>query len=71
MTSLVKRKGAKSWDEGQSEVGIQFGAGGTTAASELEAEGTRDIDWAVDRARRYLDGGAYMIMIESEGVTEA
>ena len=41
------------------EVGIQFGAGGTTAASELEAEGTQDPDWAVGRARRYLEAGAY------------
>ena len=27
------------------EVGIQFGAGGASAAEELEAEGTRDVDW--------------------------
>lgn len=30
-----------------------------------------DIDWAVDRARRYLDADAYMIMNESEGITES
>ena len=53
------------------EVGIQFGAGGTAGASELEAEGTQDVEWAVDRARRYLDAGAYMIMVESEGITES
>jgi phosphosulfolactate synthase (CoM biosynthesis protein A) len=53
------------------EVGIQFGAGGTTAASELEAEGTQDVEWAVRRAKRYLDAGAYMIMVESEGITES
>ena len=63
----VQRAGMKA----KPEVGIQFGAGGTTAASELEAEGTQDIDWAVDRARRYLDAAAYMIMIESEGITES
>ena len=52
------------------EVGIQFGAGGATATSELEAEGTRDVEWAILQARRFVDAGAYMIMIESEGITE-
>jgi len=52
------------------EVGIQFGAGGASAAAELEAEGTRDPGWAVALARRFLDAGAYQIMIESEGITE-
>ena len=52
------------------EVGIQFGAGGASAAEELESEGTRDVDWAIGQARRFLDAGAYMIMIESEGITE-
>ncbi len=52
------------------EVGIQFGAGGATAAAELAAEGTRDPSWAIAQARRFLDAGAYMIMIESEGITE-
>jgi phosphosulfolactate synthase (CoM biosynthesis protein A) len=52
------------------EVGIQFGAGGATRAEELEAEGTRDPAWPIALARRFLDAGAYMIMIESEGITE-
>ena len=52
------------------EVGIQFGAGGATAAAELEAEGTRDPEWAISQAKRFIDAGAYMIMIESEGITE-
>jgi phosphosulfolactate synthase (CoM biosynthesis protein A) len=52
------------------EVGIQFGAGGATAAAELEAEGTRDPGWAIEQARRFLDAGAHQIMIESEGITE-
>ncbi len=52
------------------EVGIQFGAGGATSAEELEAEGTRAPEWAISQARRFLDAGAYMIMIESEGITE-
>jgi phosphosulfolactate synthase (CoM biosynthesis protein A) len=52
------------------EVGIQFGAGGASAAEELEAEGTRDPEWAIDHARRFLEAGAFQIMIESEGITE-
>lgn len=52
------------------EVGIQFGAGGATSSEELAAEGTRDVDWAIQQAKRFLDAGAYMIMIESEGITE-
>lgn len=52
------------------EVGIQFGAGGATQAAELEAEGTRDARWAVASARRFLDAGVSLVMIESEGITE-
>jgi len=52
------------------EVGIQFGAGGATAIAELEAEGTRDVGWTIAQARRFLEAGAYLIMIESEGITE-
>ena len=62
----VQKAGLKA----KPEVGIQFGAGGATAAAELEAEGTRDPEWAIAQARRFLDAGAYMIMIESEGITE-
>lgn len=53
------------------EVGIQFGAGGASAVAELEAEGTRDPEWAIAQARRFLDAGAYQVMIESEGITES
>ena len=52
------------------EVGIQFGAGGATSAAELETEGTHDAAWMIQLARRFLDAGAYQIMIESEGITE-
>jgi phosphosulfolactate synthase (CoM biosynthesis protein A) len=52
------------------EIGIQFGAGGATTAEELASEGTRDPGWAIGQARRFLDAGAYQIMIESEGITE-
>jgi phosphosulfolactate synthase (CoM biosynthesis protein A) len=62
----VQKAGLKA----KPEVGIQFGAGGATAAAELEAEGIRDPEWAIGQARRFLDAGAYQIMIESEGITE-
>jgi phosphosulfolactate synthase (CoM biosynthesis protein A) len=63
----VQKAGMKA----KPEVGIQFGAGGASAAGELEAEGTRDPDWAIAQARRFLEAGAYLIMIESEGITES
>jgi phosphosulfolactate synthase (CoM biosynthesis protein A) len=53
------------------EVGIQFGAGGGTSAGELAAEGTIDPARAIRMAKRYLDAGAHLIMIESEGITES
>jgi phosphosulfolactate synthase (CoM biosynthesis protein A) len=52
------------------EIGIQFGAGGASTREELEAEGVRDSDWLIQQVERCLDAGAYMIMIESEGITE-
>ncbi|RJP19103.1 MAG: phosphosulfolactate synthase [Deltaproteobacteria bacterium] len=52
------------------EVGIQFGAGGASAVAELEAEGVSDPSRAIRQAKRYLDAGAHLVMIESEGVTE-
>ncbi len=66
LIDLVRRSGMKA----KPEVGIQFGAGGATAAAELETEGTRDPNWAVAQAKRFLDAGAEIIMIESEGITE-
>ncbi len=67
LVERVKRAGLKA----EPELGIQFGAGGATAAEELEAEGTRDPQWVIDQARRCLDAGADTIMIESEGITES
>lgn len=66
LVEKVQKAGLKA----KPEIGIQFGAGGATSAAELEAEGTRDVEWAIQQARRFLDAGAYMIMIESEGITE-
>ncbi len=66
LTEEVGKAGLKA----KPEVGIQFGAGGASTPEELEQEGTRDVGWAIHMARRCLEAGAYMIMIESEGITE-
>ena len=63
----VQKAGLKA----KPEVGIQFGAGGTTTAEELAAEGTQDPGWMIEQAQRFIDAGAYLIMIESEGITES
>jgi phosphosulfolactate synthase (CoM biosynthesis protein A) len=52
------------------ELGIQFGAGGDTPEESLAAEGSRDVQWVIDQAKRCLDAGAHIIMVESEGITE-
>ncbi len=52
------------------EIGVQFGAGGATDVDALARGGIQDPRWAIKLARRFLDAGAYLIMIESEGVTE-
>jgi phosphosulfolactate synthase (CoM biosynthesis protein A) len=64
-------KGLTSGLQVKPEVGIQFGAGGASAAEALAAEGTGDVDRAVRLARRCLDAGAHMVMVESEGITES
>jgi phosphosulfolactate synthase (CoM biosynthesis protein A) len=66
LVKAVTKAGLKA----KPELGIQFGAGGATETSELAAEGTRDVRWAIFQARRCLDAGADRIMIESEGITE-
>jgi phosphosulfolactate synthase (CoM biosynthesis protein A) len=66
LVERVQKAGLKA----KPEVGIQFGAGGDTAAEELRTEGTRDPKWMISQAGRFIDAGAYMIMIESEGITE-
>src|SRR6266705_5099155 len=58
LIELVRKSGLKA----KPEVGIQFGAGGATAAAELQAEGVRDPDWAIAQARRFLEAGADIIM---------
>jgi phosphosulfolactate synthase (CoM biosynthesis protein A) len=66
LVETVQRAGLKA----KPEIGIQFGAGGASAVEELEAEGIRDVDWAIGQAKRFLAAGASMVMVESEGITE-
>ncbi|CAF1071921.1 unnamed protein product [Rotaria sordida] len=66
LVKLVNSYGLKA----KTEVGIQWGAGGDASIKELENAGTRDSKWLIDRAKKFLDAGAHMIMIESEGITE-
>jgi len=66
LAEKVRKAGLKP----KPEVGVQFGAGGASAAAELEAEGLGDPGWAIALAKRHLDAGAAMIMVESEGITE-
>jgi phosphosulfolactate synthase (CoM biosynthesis protein A) len=49
LIELVRKSGMKA----KPEVGIQFGAGGATAAAELQGEGTRDPNWAIAHAKRF------------------
>jgi phosphosulfolactate synthase (CoM biosynthesis protein A) len=66
LIELVRKSGLRA----KPEVGIQFGAGGATTAGELSAEGMRDPNLAIGQAKRFLEAGADIIMIESEGITE-
>jgi phosphosulfolactate synthase (CoM biosynthesis protein A) len=67
---LVERV-AEAGLKAKPEVGIQFGAGGATTPEELESEGIQDPDAAIAVARKCLEAGAAMVMIESEGITES
>ncbi|EIM00733.1 phosphosulfolactate synthase [Rhodanobacter thiooxydans] len=62
----VKKAGLKA----KPELGIQFGSGGDSTEAELAAEGKKDVGDLINRAKRALDAGADIIMIESEGITE-
>ena len=66
LVEQVRKAGFKA----KPELGIQFGSGGDTAASELAADNKKDIGDLIDRGKRALDAGASIIMIESEGITE-
>ena len=52
------------------EIGILFGAGGATPERKQQKSQLKDATYAAKLAKRFIDAGAYMIMIESEGITE-
>ncbi|MFB3817652.1 MAG: phosphosulfolactate synthase [Candidatus Methylomirabilales bacterium] len=66
LTEQVQARGLKA----KPEIGVQFGAGGASRVESLEEEGRQDPGAAIRTARRHLEAGAYMIMVESEGITE-
>jgi phosphosulfolactate synthase (CoM biosynthesis protein A) len=66
LVEAVRKAGLKA----KPEIGIQFGAGGATSPAELETETPGDPHRAAALARRFLDAGADLIMVESEGITE-
>ncbi len=61
LTRAVRAEGSRP----EPEVGIPFGAGGASTVDALEAEGTRAVGYAIELARRHLDTGTHMIVIES------
>ena len=65
------RRAARTSMKVKAEVGIQFGAGGTSDAGALAAEGTGSVSFAVQRGRAALEAGADLVLLESEGVTES
>ena len=66
LTRRVQGAGLKA----KPEVGIQFGAGGASTIEALEARGTREVGQAIELAKKHLDAGARIVMLESEGITE-
>lgn len=69
LVRLVERVGGHGMTA-KPEVGIQFGAGGASTPGELEAEGVSDPSRAIRAARAFLEAGAPLVMVESEGITE-
>src|SRR5690625_2230814 len=65
LVEKVKAAGLKA----KPEVGILFGAGGDTPEGQMAGD-IQDPEYAISQAEKFLDAGAYLIMIESEGITE-
>ncbi len=66
MVTRINEMGLKA----KAEIGIQLGAGSASSSAELQAEGTRETASVVALGRRLLDAGAWMVMLQSEGITE-
>lgn len=67
LIDAVHKRGLKA----KPEIGIQFGAGGDTPEKELKEAGIKDPKYAIKQAKRFLQEGVHIIMIESEGITES
>ncbi|MDQ4075165.1 MAG: phosphosulfolactate synthase [Chloroflexota bacterium] len=67
LVEQVQKVGLKA----KPEIGIQFGAGGASSVEALATEGTRAPQRVIAQGKRFLEAGAYMLMIESEGITES
>lgn len=66
VTAQVKELGL----EPKPEINVQFGAGGASSVEALEMQRGRDVQAAIELARRHLELGARWVMLESEGITE-
>jgi phosphosulfolactate synthase (CoM biosynthesis protein A) len=64
LVEKVQKAGLKA----KPEVGVLFGAGGDTPESQVGS--IQDPEWSISQAERFINAGAYLIMIESEGITE-
>ncbi len=66
LTKKVQQMGLKAKPE------VNIGGAAFASAAEVEAAGVLSMDpsRAIDEAKRQLDAGAYMVMVESEGITE-
>jgi phosphosulfolactate synthase (CoM biosynthesis protein A) len=67
---LIKRV-QKSGLKAKPEVGIQFGAGAATDPSILAQQGVHSVKSTMACAKRFLEIGVPIVMIESEGITES
>lgn len=67
----IVRKVQQAGLKAKPEVGIQFGAGGASDPATLAQHGVSSPQQAIERAKHFLDAGASIIMIESEGITES
>lgn len=66
LIEYVQNKGLKA----KPEIGLQFGAGGASSGEVLKQAGIKDIGYVINQAKRFIEAGVYMIMVESEGITE-
>lgn len=66
LVEKVRRAGLKA----RPKLSIQISSGGDSSREKLATESKKDVGDLIDRAKRALDAGADIIMIEPEGITE-